>query len=189
MRHLTAQFEPCIVIKQTPHKGLGVFAKKRLGKNKVVLYYKCKIIDNSDYVSHDDTYRMTVPRWLNKHLLEKKIDPCTYVCDVLNIPDDIPYPCDGIPFWGFLVNEPSRSETENLYTDDIMDEDMIEVNGAMVTSKALLRRIKSKSAWLRMLDKGVYVTYIFKTKHSIKKGSELLWGYGDTYDRDYETST
>ena len=185
--YLHKQFEPRVEIKQLRKKGLGVFAKTTLAKDEVVLYYKCRIVDITDLDGRDSTYRMALPAWLQRHLTSVDVDIDKYVCDIIHIPGDIPNPSNGIPYWAFLVNEPSGLEIDNVYTQEEIDNVTIEINGFVTRGTTLLRQIESWRGWVKLLAHGVFVTYEFRAENRIRKGSELLWSYGNAYIRDYET--
>ena len=91
-------------IKKTK-KGISVFAKKDIKKGNVVAYYKFKTY-NEDTIKKNTQYLMSV--YTNRGNFSKKLvgNICTESLDI---------PKYGIPFWGYLLNEPSEDKAIEKY--------------------------------------------------------------------------
>ena len=81
----------------------------------------------------------------------------------------LPKPKRNIPYWAYFSNEPSITENPNSYID--------------VQS---FENFKAKNR--TTLKEGDTITYALFASHDIKKGEEILWCYGDNYDRNYKIS-
>ena len=77
----------------------------------------------------------------------------------------MPQPKRNIPFWGVFSNEPSVGEKENVKLE---------------TNNESNNKTKMKV--------GKYFTYKLVATRDIKRGQEIVWGYGDYYERDYEVA-
>jgi SET domain-containing protein len=77
----------------------------------------------------------------------------------------MPKPKRGIPYWGVFANEPSPGEEDN-----------VELN----TNNKSNNKTKMKD--------GKHLTYKLVAIKDIKRGEEIMWGYGDSYPREYEVA-
>lgn len=83
----------------------------------------------------------------------------------------LPPPKNNIPYWAYFSNEPSPSQKSNA---DIWMADVIDDNYKNRTS----------------LNEGDTLVYRLVATTPIKKGEEIMWCYGNSYDanRNYDTS-
>lgn len=73
---------------------------------------------------------------------------------------------DGITYWAYFSNEPSMGQKEN----------------CTLKFKNILEETMNKK-----LTAGDFVVYPLIATSDIKKGDEIVWCYGSSYERDYET--
>lgn len=63
-----------VYLKETEHKGVGVFATRRIFANRTILYYKLKIFDTSNYTCLDSAkYSFIVLKGISREYDETKI--------------------------------------------------------------------------------------------------------------------
>lgn len=183
---LRQQPQQHLFIRESEDKGLGMFARKKFQSDEVVAYYRCEVINVSHHSDSDDTYRMALPTWLQHHLQSVGVPVGYIACDILSIPKDVPPPLNGVPYWGFIINEPSPDETVNVYTDDQAQEVCVHIDTKQVTAQNIINKIQCVKDWEHLFSQHtIYITYVFRAETAIQKGEEILWYYGDTYDRDY----
>jgi hypothetical protein len=80
----------------------------------------------------------------------------------LQLPDD-----NGIAYWGYFSNEPSKNQQSNTYIDVNLEENY---------------------SFRNTLKDGDFVLYKLIASKDIKKGEEITWCYGSLYYRQYVTS-
>jgi hypothetical protein len=149
-----------IGLKKSKYAGISIYAKKNIKKGAIIAYYKMKVFDE-DYDSPFGTmYNFTV---YNKR--EEAIDEL--VGDLYEGSLEQPY--RGKPFWGYFANEPSKDsdEQENCEID--------------INTKRNFRDRKT-------VKKGDTIIYSLKATSNIKKGENIVWCYGEFYDRNYKTA-
>ena len=147
-------------LRKIRNKGVGIFANKNIKQNDVSVYYLLKAYNLKRFPnSFNNVY--TVELYTNNGKSIKSLigDLCE---DILMQPDD-----NGIAYWGYFANEPSKIQESNSFLD---------VNS--VENYSNKNRIKE----------GDYVLYKLISSRDIKKGEEITWCYGSLYDRNYETS-
>ncbi len=90
------------------------------------------------------------------------IDVNGYMGDLYK--DSLPEPLFNIPFWGHFSNEPSLNQKANII-------------------------VKINTPYKEYYSKKPGDTMIFKlvTSEDVKKGDELMWCYGKSYIRNYQT--
>jgi hypothetical protein len=139
-------------------KGISVFAKKDIKKGNIVAYYKIKLYTMEEKINTKSQYTMTV--YTKSDNISNKLigDICEESLDI---------PRYGIPYWGYLLNEPSPNEKVNCYFDS-----NIKIN------------YKNRNVFKR----GDYMIYKLITLKDVKKGEELCVCYVDAYNRNYKTS-
>jgi hypothetical protein len=81
--------------------------------------------------------------------------------------DSLEQPKRSIPFWGHFANEPSGRQTPNTFIDTNLAENY-----------------KNKSR----LSPGDTMIYKLRATRTINPGEEVVWCYGKSYYRDYETT-
>jgi hypothetical protein len=139
------------------NKGAAIYAKNKIKKGDVVVYYLFKIFDKKTYDSpSDNEYSMKVYD-KKDNINEKYIGDVDITC--------IPQPKRNIPFWGVFSNEPSIGDHDNVKLDT-----------------------NNKSNNKTKIKVGKYFTYKLVATRDIKRGEEIMWGYGTFYERDYEVA-
>lgn len=139
-------------------KGVGIFATKTIQKGQVVAYYKIKVFREKDYESPTNfVYSFEVYR-KNGDQYKRFIGDIDKDC--FPPPGD-----DNIPYWAAFVNEPSPGQSTN---------SEIEIN--------LSGNYKNRT----YLQPGESVIYKLVATKRIRKGSEILWYYGENYRRNYK---
>jgi len=81
--------------------------------------------------------------------------------------ESAPQPKNKIPYWAYFSNEPSGKQKENSEIDIA---------------------IKDNYRNRKRLKPGDYITYKLKATRNIKPGEEVVWCYGEGYDRNYKTT-
>lgn len=72
-------------------------------------------------------------------------------------------PSKGVPYLAQYANEPYPTETTNCYIDTL-----------------------SAFNFRRTIREGDTVTYALRASRRIRTGEEIVWHYGDNYERDYQ---
>jgi hypothetical protein len=151
-----------VTLKKNKYAGTGLFATKNIKKGQVIAYYRMKV--------HKDTENNSY----------KSPTKCMYCFSVYTKGDNLsksligdldkesaPKPKNNIPYWAYFSNEPSRNQKVNAEIDI-----------------ALKENYRNRSR----LKAGDFITYKLVATRNIKPGEEIVWCYGDAYERDYETA-
>ena len=139
-------------------KGTGLFASKPIKKNEVIAYYKVSIYSIDDPDPFRGTYTISV------YTKSNRAHP-TLIGNLS--PYSLQAPRYSIPFWAYFSNEPSKHEEENAYLD---------VN--------LKENYKSRD----FVKKGDMMIYKLRALTTIAKNEEIMWCYGDSYYRSYQSA-
>lgn len=144
-----------VTLKKGP-KGVGLFSTKKIKRGQVIAYYRFKAFDDRVYKS--PTKNMYTIAIYTK--TERQYD--NLIGDIFC--DSVIAPTRGIPYWGHFSNEPSPKEETNATLD-------INTRG----------NYKDKNR----IKVGDVVIYKLRATTDIPKNTEILWCYGDSYDRPY----
>jgi hypothetical protein len=148
------------ILKKVPKKGIAVFANKNILKDEVVCYYLVKAFDWKHFDSkYNNVYTMELYTKSDKVNQKMIGDICP---ESLQMPDD-----NGIAYWGYFANEPSKNQQSNTYIDINLEENY---------------------SFRNTLKDGDLVLYKLVASKDIKKGEEITWCYGSLYKRKYDTS-
>ena len=139
-----------------------MFATKPIRHEKTIAYYKMKVHEDSNKRSYKSPtkcmYCFTI------YTKNDKISN-TLMGDLDK--DSAPQPKNNIPYWAYFSNEPSGKQKENA-----------EIDIALKENYRNRKRLKP----------GDFFTYKLKATRNIKAGEEVVWCYGEAYDRNYKTS-
>jgi len=144
-------------LKKVDNKRVGLFANKPIRKKEVIAYYLVKVYKSTNNYK-DWTYSVTLYNKNNREIDNLLGDLCT---ESLQKPTR-----DGITYWAYFSNEPSVGQKEN----------------CTLEFENILEETKNKT-----LKVGDFVVYPLIATSNIKKGDEIVWCYGESYDRDYDT--
>jgi hypothetical protein len=155
--------------------GYGIYANKKFTKGDIVIFYLTKIYDRKNIVETDIDFKYLIN-------LEYFYDNPLYIDKVgvlfskSNLtPVTIPHVKDEkTTFLGYLCNEPSLSEEDNCKIE------RVEYNSVMwkkITDDDIKDNISNK-----------YCLFKLVATKDINKDDEILWCYGENYDRKYDTS-
>lgn len=148
-----------VTLKKSKMKGTSLFATKKIAKNQVIAYYKITVFHQKGFVSETNTmYTFDVITKGNR-------SSNVLIGDITE--DSLEQPRRGIPFWGFFANEPSGRQTPNT---------VIDVN--------LAENYRTRN---RVVP-GDTMIYKLRADRTIYPGEEIVWCYGESYMRDYETT-
>lgn len=201
-----------VTLKHQPIKGNSLFATKPIQKGDTIAYYKMKvftIVDYTDKISRYtkqelkercDALRLNYPTDATKCQLKEMLlnsiaemsfkgkgvsmsykdmyhftisskndkDCTNLVGDLYN--GSLPSPKNNIPYWGYFANEPFYGrERSNTEVDNQTYENF--------TKKGRTR-----------VKEGDTVTYALVATRLIETGEEIVWYYGNSYDRSYKIS-
>ena len=147
-----------VTIKKHRVKGAGLYATKTIKKNNVIAYYRMTVFKMDGYKSPTkNMYTFTI--------MTPKGNFSRSLIGDLTL-ESLPPPCRGIPFWAYFSNEPSDGEESNAWID---------VN------------VKETFKSRKRLKPGDTVIYKLRAGRNIRPGEEILWCYGDAYERSYST--
>jgi len=158
-----------VTLKKTKNKGIGLFAVRDIPAKAFVALYRMKVFDKRDYDSPTD-YKYSFVAYTKSGNASR-----TFIAD-LDMDEPLLMPrleldnraIDGsvyLPYWAYFANEPTRGvQEDNVEMDTNPDENY--------SSRDRLRV-------------GDHIVYKMKTTRPIKAGEELVWSYGDLYERDY----
>ena len=146
-----------IEVKKSKEKGLSLFAKKPINKGEVIAYYKVKVFRKIGYESPTDSVYLFEVYKKNGEAYKRLIGDIDE--------DSFPEPKDGIPFWGPLANEPSKNERINSEIDINLKENYVDRTYLSPGDSMIFKLVATKK---------------------IKPGDEILWYYGNDYDRNYQ---
>jgi len=146
-----------VTLKKSPVKGNGLYATKPIKKGNIIAYYKmkCYNADSKNRGPFGATYLFTV-------YTKKGTESKTLIGNLYE--DSIPPPSRNIPFWAYFSNEPAAGQIAN---------STININ----TAGNYRRRAK--------LNVGDSIVYKLVATRNISPGEEIVWCYGDNYNRSY----
>ena len=148
-----------VELRKARNKGTALFARKPIKKGSVIAYYRMEVHDADKYKSPTkNMYTFTV-------YTKSGNESDKLIADLS--PLSWGQPCNGIPFWAYFSNEPSGKQRENAFID---------LN--------IANNYKNRSR----VRPGDTITYRLVADRNIKKGEEIVWCYGDAYNRNYEPS-
>ena len=148
-----------VTLMKNKYTGTGLFATKRINRGKIIAYYKMKVHNKKSYKSPTKcTYCFTV--YTKGDRMSNSL-----IADLDK--ESAPLPKNNIPYWAYFSNEPSSKQKENAEIDIALKDNYRDRN---------------------KLKNGDFITYKLKATRNIKPGEEIVWCYGNTYDRDYKTS-
>jgi hypothetical protein len=137
-------------------KGMSLFATKPIRKGSIIAYYKMKLFPNGITGKKNNMYTFTV--------YTKKGNYCSrLIGDVYE--GSLLKPKRGIPYFAYFSNEPSGNQISNAEVDMNLDENY---------------RNRDR------LEVGDTIIYKLYATRAIKAGDEIIWCYGEAYDRDYK---
>ena len=140
-------------------KGVGIFSTKPIKKGQVIAYYRFKAFD-------DRTYKSPTKNMYTIALYTKSENEVqNLIGDIFS--DSVMPPVRDIPFWGHFSNEPSEGEETNAFIDINTSGNYKDKNRLKVDDVVIYKLVASKD---------------------IIKGKEILWCYGDSYDRPYKSN-
>lgn len=146
-----------ITLRKTKLKGTGVYATRFIPKNTVVALYRMKVFAKRTYESPTNfMYTFNVYTKTGKE--------SSVLIGDLDL-DEVPLPPVGtVPYWAHFANEPSGKQTDNVFMDNDPDGNYRD-------------RARCKV--------GSHIVYKMITNRDIKPGEELVWSYGEKYERNY----
>jgi hypothetical protein len=202
--------ELSVTLKNQPVKGNSLFATKPIQKGETIAYYKMKVFTNVDYKDKIKRYTkqelkkrcdvlgldypVDVNKCQLKELLLNNIAEISLNGKGLQMPyknmyhftvsskndgeysnlvgdlykGSLPSPKNNIPYWGYFANEPFYG---------------IERSNAEVDSQKYENFTKKGR---KTIKEGDTITYAVVATRLIHPGEEILWHYGNNYDRDYK---
>jgi hypothetical protein len=165
-----------ITLKKTKLKGTGIFASRAIPSGTVVALYRMKVFQSDTYDSPTN-YKYTFLVYTKSGNASKAFIGDVNINEKLPLPKLVVYDAVDnlgnsnsstttyLPYWAHFANEPTRG----VQTDNVEMDTNIEENYAT--------RSRCKI--------GEYIVYKMKTTRDVKAGEELVWSYGDLYERDY----
>lgn len=139
-------------------KGISLYAKKPIRKGNVIAYYKFKVYREPHRSYKKGAYSIAVST-------KGGNTSDTLIGDIY--PGSLESPKYNIPFWAYFSNEPSMKQDYNSYIDD---------------------NLKSNYLHRSRVRSGDTMVYKLIAARDIDPGEEIVWCYGEYYDRDYNTS-
>lgn len=163
-------FDIKFIIKNTPNmhklkiklahiknKGIGIISQKNIKEDELIAYYKVTVFKEKGYKSPTNfKYAIEIRTKRDRHSK-------TFLGDVTS--DSLSPPCKNVPYWGYLLNEPSGKQKPNCYIDP---------------------NLKENYDKRTLLKEGDVFIYKIRAMFDIKAGEELTWYYGSAYERDYD---
>jgi SET domain len=146
-----------VTLKETREKGVGLFAAKEIKDGEIIAFYKIKIFRKKGYKSPTNfTYSFEIYRKNGKAYK-------TLIGDLDK--DSFPKVVDNIAFWAPFANEPTKDEMVN---------SEIEID------------LKGNYAHRKYSSPGETMIYKLIATKEIELDEEILWFYGEDYERNYE---
>lgn len=146
------------IVTHSDTRGSGLVATKPIKDDNIIAYYKLKVFDEKIERPTGSKYTFSIYDKSGRPIEGLIGDLC---------PESAPATNGKAPYWGYLINEPSKLKDENAWVDINTEQNYKDKN----------RKIKI----------GDHVTYKIKSSKDIKAGSEILWCYGKYYKRGYKT--
>lgn len=143
-------------IKKGP-KGVSLFARKPIKKNQKVAYYKFKLYPADTYSGkNNDMYMMSVYSKSGRYI--SRLSGDIYE-------GSLEYPKNGVTYWAYFSNEPSKHQKENCFLDENRKYNFKNRDGVRA---------------------GQTLTYVLIANRNIRPGEEIVWCYGESYERNYK---
>lgn len=147
-----------VEVKRGP-KGVSLFARKPIRRGNIIAYYQFKTNKYEGYTGKKgDMYTMSV------YTKGERFNP-RVIGDVYE--GSLQKPKYNIPFFAYFSNEPSGNQKANAELD---------IN------------LKSNYRNRDRIRAGDIMVYKLKAAKNIDPGEEIVWCYGDSYDRDYQAN-
>ena len=143
-----------VELRETENKGYGLFAIKPIKKGEVIAYYKIRVFKSNNHKT-DYVYAFDVYR-------KNGVCYTRLMGDLYK--SSFPDPENGITFLAPFANEPIGKEKSNSEID--------------IRLKETYQNKKKQ-----YLLPGDVLIYHLKATKKIKAGDEILWDYGENYDR------
>jgi hypothetical protein len=148
-----------VTLKEGPIKGVGLYATKMIKKGEIIAHYKITIFD-------EKTYKSPTKYVYSFSIYNKSGKSNNKLIGDIDL-DSIPPPINDITYWGLFANEPSGKQVENA-----------EIDMNLHYNYKNRKRVKIGST----------IVYDLVAIKNIKKGDEVVWYYGEDYERDYEVN-
>lgn len=146
-----------VTLRKTKEKGVGLFATKQIKDGEDIAYYKIKVFRKKGYKSPTNSvYLFEVYRQNGKSYK-------TLIGDIDK--DSFPQVVNNVPFWAPFANEPTTCESTN---------SEIEID------------LKNNYKTRNYSSPGENMIYKLVATRDIEPGEEILWYYGEDYERGYE---
>nr|QBK87582.1 MAG: SET domain protein [Marseillevirus LCMAC201] len=146
-----------VALRKSKMKGVGLYAAKNIKKGTIISLYRLTAFRADKYKSPIGTaYAFTI--------YTKRGNESSVLIGDLSV-DSLPPPCGNIPFWAYFANEPSGKQTQNAYMNE---------------------NLKYNYRNRNVIRAGDTVVYKLIANKNIKKGTEIIWCYGEDYIRNYE---
>ena len=151
-------YDLSVQLKKGP-KGVSLFAKKLIKKGNIVSYYKFKLFSVKNFKGvKKDMYVMSV------YTKQYNFNP-RLLGDLFE--GSLEQPKYNIPFWAYFSNEPSGNQIENCTIDP---------------------NLKSNYKFRHFVKEGDTMIYKLIATKDINPGEEIVWCYGDYYNRTYKAN-
>jgi hypothetical protein len=148
-----------VTLKYDPVKKIGLYSTKHIKKGEVIAFYKLTVYNTNKYKSPtNNVYTFTIYN-KNGNTLHKFIGDFNH--------KNIPEPIYDIPFWAQFANEPSLNQ---------------QINAEMNMNIELNYENRNT------VQNGSTMVYVLEATGNIKPNQEILWYYGDDYERDYDVN-
>lgn len=147
-----------VTLKKDPIKGTGLFAQKFIAKGETISYYKMRVYSQKHPGPFGNMYLFFV--------YDRKEEDVNGVIGNL-FEKSVPQPRRGIPYWAYFSNEPSGNQKSNSFID--------------INTRGNYRNRKKVKI-------GETIVYKLVAETNIHPGEEIVWCYGDDYDRNYQVS-
>ena len=144
-----------VTLRRDPIKGISLFSTQEIKKGVVIAYYHMKVYSIAHPGPFGSTYRFAV--YTKRGEISKRL--------VGNLFEgSLRAPRRNIPYWAYFANEPNQDESPNAFVD-----------------ACVAQNYRGRDR-LRVGDE---ITYKLIASRTIAPGEEIVWCYGDRYERDY----
>lgn len=144
-----------VTLRRDPVKGIALVSTREIKRGAVIAYYHMRVYSIARPGPFGSTYRFAV--YTKRATVSKQ-----FVGNLFS--GSLRAPRRNIPYWAYFANEPDCGNTANSFVD-----------------ACVARNYRGRSR-LRVGDE---ITYKLVASRKIVPGEEIVWCYGDRYERDY----
>jgi len=164
--------------------GWGIYANRDFNKGDVVAYYKMRVYSTSSTTRPKPT---KMARGYANYAIEMRSASnraLGFQIEGNLAPECMQHPGkSGVPYWGFMANEPFLKEEIAEYEEGMEHDEQLNGNVKLDYDPEYNYALAGR----QKIEPGDHVRLLLRAKCAIDKHEAILWCYGKQFDRSYPT--